>query len=455
MSIIIKSGTSGALAAVTTDGELSTAADNQAYNGTAWEKARTANAAGNTTGAGVPAAGILGHDGTTYRRVKTGATGDVAVAITNPNAAAAGIYAGITATGALNVALDPLPIFADAFEGGVLDTTTRWALSGSVNATLTNSNLLINPDVTANATCAITTQPAFVLSASTAIGVGITIEAAVTLGNHRFWGFGLPPSTPGTAAAPLQDAIGFEVDTAGVLRASVYSAGTRISSQVMTRPTDGLQHIYVVLARGDVAFFYMDQFDVPNAVAYVSPAVKTLPLRLSSLNSASVTVATPTMIASGLSVLDPGRTTTGLADGTYPWRKAKIDATGALTGVSRPADLTVSATAASGGIATATLPAAGAGLYHYITAIEIIRYAAAIIVGSSTPNTVTTTNLPGSLAWTCSSAANAAGIITDRLAENYSGAPLRSAAANTATTIVGPATLSVVWRINVHYYTAP
>ena len=348
MSIIIKSGASGSLANVTTDGELSTAADNQTHNGTTWEKAKTANAANATTGTGIPAAGNLGFDGTNWHRLKAGAAGDLAVSITNPNSALAGMFASVTPFGALNVALDAMPIFSDAFEGGTFDTVNRWALAGTVAPTLAGSNLSINPGVTANATSVLTTLPNFILAGTTAFGIQITLEAAVTLGNHRFWGFGTAPTPPGTAAAPLQDAIGFEVDTAGILRASVYSGGTRIFTQALTRPTDGYPHIYAVDARGDISFFFMDTFDVPLAVGYTGPAVKTLPARLSSLNSAAVTVGTPTLSATGVSVLDPARTSAAISDGTYPWRKVQVGKSGGLAvkGATLPA--------VSGAVAVAT-----------------------------------------------------------------------------------------------------
>ncbi len=453
MSIIIKSGTSGNLAAVTTDGELSTAADNQTHNGTTWEKAKTATAANATTGTGVPAAGILGHDGTNYRRVKVGAAGDIAVSITNPEAALAGFYATVDPFGAVSVSGDPQPLLIDTFEGAGIDTLNKWTLSGTVPATNTLSTLLVNPDVTANATCAVTSQPTFQIASSILMGCDVTLEITPATGNHRFWGLGVPPSTPGTAAAPLQEAVGFEVDTTGALRACVYTGGVRVWNQAMVRPADGLPHLFLLQARGDVAFFFMDDFAIPAAFSYIGPAIKQLPVRAASLNGAVIT-GTPTMSVTGLGLLDPSRTGSGISDGTYAWRKAKVDTAGALATASRAADLAVSATASVTSAVTATLPAAGAGLFHYITYIEIIRYATAIITGSSTPNVVTTTNLPGSLAWTCSTA-GAAGTITDRYIEDYAGAPLKSSVANTNTTVVGPGTSNVIWRINVHYYTAP
>ena len=116
------------------------------------------------------------------------------------------------------------------------------------------------------------------------------------------------------------------------------------------------------------------------------------------------------------------------------------------------ATLHVTATGAAAAAVTATLPAPGAGLFHYITALEVVLYNTAARTGSATPVLVTTTNLPGTPAFTFPSA-GAVGSVERRQHEFPS--PLKSAVANTATTIVGPATTAVIWRINVTSFTAP
>jgi hypothetical protein len=115
-----------------------------------------------------------------------------------------------------------------------------------------------------------------------------------------------------------------------------------------------------------------------------------------------------------------------------------------------PATLHVTATAAANTAATATLPAAGAGLFHYITAINIMRNATAALVGSATI-IHTTTNLPGTPAW---SVGNAMIIGGTQLDVDYQPAsPLKSLLANTATTVVAAAGgAAVLGRVNVSYY---
>ena len=115
-----------------------------------------------------------------------------------------------------------------------------------------------------------------------------------------------------------------------------------------------------------------------------------------------------------------------------------------------PSTLHVTATAAANTAATLTLPAAGVGLFHYITYMDMMRNATAALAGSATL-IHTTTNLPGSPAWSVGNAMAAGG--TQRDLEYIPVAPLKSSIANTATTFVMPAAgLAVLNRINVSYY---
>jgi hypothetical protein len=114
------------------------------------------------------------------------------------------------------------------------------------------------------------------------------------------------------------------------------------------------------------------------------------------------------------------------------------------------ASLGVTATGAAAGAVTATLPAPGVGLFHYISHIEMTMYATVARTGAAAPIVVTSTNLPGSNAWTFPTA-QAVGIQNTIIIEPE--APIKSSVANTATTIVCPGTASVIWRVNVFYRT--
>lgn len=107
----------------------------------------------------------------------------------------------------------------------------------------------------------------------------------------------------------------------------------------------------------------------------------------------------------------------------------------------------------AGAATTLTIAAPGAGLRHYITYLSINRFAAALLTAAATPVSVTTTNLPGSLAFSFAADAAAQGTI-DRWREDFAY-PIASSAQNTATTIVCPATTNVIWRVTAGFYVAP
>lgn len=123
--------------------------------------------------------------------------------------------------------------------------------------------------------------------------------------------------------------------------------------------------------------------------------------------------------------------------------------------VSHPkcADTGSTNTGASGAAVTLTLGAAGTGLYHRIDRVVIQRFAAAALTAAATPVLVTTTNLPGSRVFSFPADAALQGSLYTETFEP--SRPLRSSAANTATTIVAPATTGVIWRLTADYDVSP
>lgn len=113
--------------------------------------------------------------------------------------------------------------------------------------------------------------------------------------------------------------------------------------------------------------------------------------------------------------------------------------------------LIVTTTAAAGVAATLIMPAA-AGLKHYLTCLRIVRFAAAALAPAAAPVVVTTTNLPGSLAFSLPAEAAAQGALFAQ-EEDYSF-PIASSAQGSNTTIVAPATPNVIWRLTAGYYLA-
>lgn len=106
-------------------------------------------------------------------------------------------------------------------------------------------------------------------------------------------------------------------------------------------------------------------------------------------------------------------------------------------------NIPITATGVTGAGVTLTLPASP-GKFHNIAYLEINAYSTAARTGSATPIVVTTTNL-GS-AFTFSTAA-AIGTTDKQILEQL----IKSSVANTATTIVCPATTGVIWRVNCFY----
>lgn len=113
----------------------------------------------------------------------------------------------------------------------------------------------------------------------------------------------------------------------------------------------------------------------------------------------------------------------------------------------------MTAVGAAAAAVTLTLPAPGAGLRQYLTYLSINRFSSVLLTAAAAPVTVTTTNLPGSLAFSFAADAAVLGAL-DRWREDFAF-PIASSAQNTATTIVCPATTGVIWRATAGYYIAP
>ena len=143
--------------------------------------------------------------------------------------------------------------------------------------------------------------------------------------------------------------------------------------------------------------------------------------------------------------LSPFDTLAGLSYNGTTWNSSSTVTDNPLPEINQP----LTATAASGSAVTLTIPAVKER-FHYITHIAIQAYSTAARTGSATPVIVTSTNIPGSPAWTFTTAA-AIGTTDIKTIEPTN--PIRSSVANTATTIVCPATTGVIWRVQVFYTT--
>lgn len=111
------------------------------------------------------------------------------------------------------------------------------------------------------------------------------------------------------------------------------------------------------------------------------------------------------------------------------------------------------ATGAAAAAVTLTLGAPGVGLRHYLTYLSIVRFPTALLTAGAAPVVVTTTNLPGSLAFSLPAEAAPQGN-SFHWREDFAY-PVAASAQNAATTIVCPATTAVIWRVTAGYFVAP
>lgn len=240
---------------------------------------------------------------------------------------------------------EPRQIFYDPFDAA-LDTTNTWTTPTSGNsavlAAIASGVLSIGTGTTASGWSKLFSQGTFKLSIPAWTGFSFAINlpdgAAPTVNSYRFWGSGTPATTP-TTAAPMTDAVGFEIDIAGKMYAVVYAAGVRTaiadlsSSGTNTQPLNTSSHRYIVYVRTDKTYWYIDGLGDAQLVAtsnFQSPAIQTLPISLVAVGGATPPASNTQIQCTGLAVWDTGKNATQIADGTYPWRKAQISATGAV-----------------------------------------------------------------------------------------------------------------------------
>jgi hypothetical protein len=115
-----------------------------------------------------------------------------------------------------------------------------------------------------------------------------------------------------------------------------------------------------------------------------------------------------------------------------------------------PTTASITATAALSATLTNTVPAAGAGLFHYITRIRISKYCGATLTPAATPTIVTTTNLATTPSFDFKTlGAQGDSEVLDLF---FTGNPLKSTTANTATTFVCPVLTGALWKVSVFYY---
>jgi hypothetical protein len=236
-------------------------------------------------------------------------------------------------------------LFDDTYDLG-LDTVNRWntpvAAGGGVVASNTPGDMALGTGTTANGYSYITSQYVFQQRAPGWLFYfnAVNLESPIILNTYRFWGFGNPATTP-TAAAPLTDAIGFEIATNGKMYAVCYSSGTRNVIQDMsgatgneTQPTDTVTHKYFLWFRGDISYWAIDSSS--NIVAIMrnpaqGPTINALPLALIAVAGSTAPASSGVLQSNATFVGDTASGNMRISDGTFAWRKATVTNGGAVS----------------------------------------------------------------------------------------------------------------------------
>ena len=251
----------------------------------------------------------------------------------------------VFAPGYLRVALESSQLFQEGFDSATLDTTNRWkpAVSGGggVAASNTLASTTLGTGTTISGYSYLESQ---VMFPPTNPGwlyfyAGCNLPSPILINQYFFIGLGTSPGTP-TAALPLTNACGFEVATTGKMYAVTYQSGTRqqvadlsIATGNGKQPTDASVHTYYIYYRGDRIFWCIDSQDTVVAQTYngiLGPDVNLLPIKFCAIAGATAPVSSGVLTVDMVTLADTAKNHTQLADSTYPWRQATIDANGAL-----------------------------------------------------------------------------------------------------------------------------
>lgn len=216
----------------------------------------------------------------------------------------------VSAEGAAQVALPGSVLFSDPLDGSTIDTTYRWTspvlVGGGTVTQNGNGSLTIATGTTTGNAGALSSIDKFQAIGAGFIAAGgiFQFEAQVRTNTHRWFGFGTPNGSF-TAATPMANAYGWEVDINGALNAVTYASNTQAIVKAFKWPSDGLPHILAVHSRADAVYFFLDNLEEAVAVGYFpSAGTSNLPLRMHCINHTSAPAVAPTFVSFGAAVAD-------------------------------------------------------------------------------------------------------------------------------------------------------
>ena len=232
-------------------------------------------------------------------------------------------------------------LFQDSFPAGALGTGKWIATNGGGGVAQSGSAGLvtIGSGTLANGYSSITTVPSFtpVPPGWNEFEQGIKIPSSLDPNVAAFWGYGTSPGSP-TAAIPITEGCGFELQVGGKMYVSCFAASVRTVIQDLSaatgsgkQPIDGGAHTYTEFQRDDYFWFAIDGAVVATQTTSVNgPNVITQPLKIQVVAGTSNPVASLTVTVVGTWVADLGRNGLQLSDGTVPTQKAQVSPGGAV-----------------------------------------------------------------------------------------------------------------------------
>jgi hypothetical protein len=255
------------------------------------------------------------NDGTYARKVATSVVG------TN------GTEAGVTAYGYLRTTNEPSSWFTEPFD--TLDTTNRWTTKlATGTAAVASGVLAISSSTTASAYGGLSTQPTFTPNGLNFVALGCTliIPTWTQANTKRFWGWGSVPTTP-TAAIPVTNGCGFEIDDAGNFLAVTYETNVRTQAININakKVADNFPFYTAIARRADRIDFYVNDTLTPAATILIPTLdISTLPAYLIAVNGAVAPAAAATMNITAFGIADTGQNAQSIKDPTNPFWAAAV-----------------------------------------------------------------------------------------------------------------------------------
>jgi hypothetical protein len=260
---------------------------------------------------------------------------DPAMAITSSNN---------TPFGELPVMPTPQNLFKDTFDTS-FDTTNNWnaatAAGGGVTVAQSPGQITLGTGTTPNGYAYTTSKPSFGLVEPGFVVTTVTlmVPTAIPTNSYAAWG-GFTPAAVPTAAIPITEGCGFELQPNAVIGAGkmyvvCYAASTRTVIQDLSaatgngrQPTDGHTHSYYQFTAGGQFYWSIDGTLAANIVAVQTsgingPNVNTQPAALLAVAGTSAPGSSLTLTVAAVWVAVTN-TNGWIADGVYPYRKATV-----------------------------------------------------------------------------------------------------------------------------------